>query len=87
LDLLQTVDFPQNRQRNLWKSLEKKGLDLELLAISLEDGREYGSAIPIPSPSARLSANESAQSATTHRGGCSLIAPRPAGEIFRRAKP
>jgi hypothetical protein len=29
--LLQAVEIPQNRQSNLWKNLEKKGLDLEIL--------------------------------------------------------
>ena len=28
---LQALEIPQNRQRNLWKSLTKKGLDLEIL--------------------------------------------------------
>jgi hypothetical protein len=28
---LQPLEIPQNRQRNLWKNLEKKGLDLEML--------------------------------------------------------
>jgi len=28
---LQTIDIAQNRQENLWKSLEKKGSDLEKL--------------------------------------------------------
>jgi hypothetical protein len=29
--LLQVVEIPQNRQRILWKNLEKKGLVLEIL--------------------------------------------------------
>jgi hypothetical protein len=31
LEVLQVIEIAQNRQRNLWKSLEKKGLDLEKL--------------------------------------------------------
>jgi hypothetical protein len=31
LQPLQPLEIPQNRQRNLWKNLEKKGLDLEML--------------------------------------------------------
>ena len=38
LHLLQTLEIPRNRQRFLWKSLEKKGSDLEMLGKTL--GRE-----------------------------------------------
>jgi hypothetical protein len=31
---LQAIEIPQNRQRIPWKSLEKKGPDLEKLAIT-----------------------------------------------------
>jgi hypothetical protein len=34
---LQILEIAQNRQRNVWKSLEKKGADLEKLA---EKGRK-----------------------------------------------
>ena len=37
LDLLQPVENPQNHQDIVWKSLAKKGLDLEMLGKSLED--------------------------------------------------
>jgi len=33
--LLQTLEIPQNRQRNLWKSLERNSLDLERLGKKL----------------------------------------------------
>jgi hypothetical protein len=36
LQLLQGIEIPRNDQRILWKSLEKKGLDLEIFAKSLE---------------------------------------------------
>jgi hypothetical protein len=36
LETLQAFEIPQNRQRNLWKSLEKNSLVLEKLAKSLE---------------------------------------------------
>jgi hypothetical protein len=36
LDILQVLEIPQNRQRNLWKSLEKIGLILEKLGKSLQ---------------------------------------------------
>ena len=35
LDLLQPFEIPQNRQRILWKSLAKNGLDLEILGKKL----------------------------------------------------
>jgi hypothetical protein len=44
LDLLQPVEIPQNRQRFLWKYLEKKGLDLEILGKSLEESGPPGAS-------------------------------------------
>jgi hypothetical protein len=35
LESLQAFEIPQNRQRNLWKSLEKNSLVLEKLAKKL----------------------------------------------------
>src|SRR5271163_121541 len=35
LEALQALEIPQNRQRNLWKSLEKNSLDLERLGQKL----------------------------------------------------
>src|SRR5271170_7489874 len=45
---LEPIEIPQNRQRNLWNSLDKNILDLEKLAERL-GGRLY-SACPLPSP-------------------------------------
>jgi hypothetical protein len=40
---LQPLEIPQNRQRNLWKNLEKKGLDLEMLG---EKAWRFGAPTP-----------------------------------------
>src|ERR1700679_3701755 len=42
LDLLQVLEIPQNRQRFLWKCLEKTTIDLEILAESLEESGPAG---------------------------------------------
>src|ERR1700722_7451288 len=56
LGVLQVIEIPQNRQRNLWKSLEKKGLDLEKLGKKL-GGREAAlSGARSATPPARRSA-------------------------------
>jgi hypothetical protein len=40
---LQPLEIPQNRQRNLWKNLERKGLDLEMFG---EKAWRFGAAAP-----------------------------------------
>jgi hypothetical protein len=41
---LQPLEIPQNRQRNVWKNLEKKGLDLEMLG---EKAWRFGAPHPL----------------------------------------
>src|SRR5271154_1180567 len=45
LEDLQPIEIPQNRQRNLWKSLEPNSLDLERLGKKL-GGLGHGRACP-----------------------------------------
>ena len=44
LRLLQAIEIPQNGQRNVWKCLVRKGLDLEMLGKKACSGRRWRAA-------------------------------------------
>jgi hypothetical protein len=44
--LLQPLEIPQNGQKNLWKSLDRNSLDLEILGKSLERAERVRAVAP-----------------------------------------